>query len=110
MCSTPRASGTMKKVHHLPTSKTYFQSQSQIMRRASEIYDRKQEQRAKQQEKQAQENKHNNKVQETVETASLVKEAIRLVQETKAVEKTYVERFSQFINLIRSKIPPIVTN
>jgi hypothetical protein len=90
MCSTPRASGSIKKIYRIPSSKAYYKSQSQLMRKASEIYDRKQA-------KQAENHQHQNKLKDDSPNAG------------DTAEKNYKEYFRDVINLIISKIPPIVT-
>ena len=47
MCSTPRSSGSVRKVHYLPSSKVYFKSYTKMMREASKIYDQKLAQHSK---------------------------------------------------------------
>ena len=98
MCSTPRSSGSARKVHRLPTSKAHFKSQAQLMRRASEMYDIKQQQRSKQLK------------EKNIKISNKVEKQILDSEEMKSKENSIMDRFNQFIDFMRAKIPPIVTS
>ncbi len=106
MCSTPRASGSMRKVHRLPTSRAHFKSYAQMMRSASEMYDKKQEKQAEQQQ---QDNSHDDSSKETVYIQQSLDKTISVMKNDSTNQNSALESISRFIALIRSKIPPIVT-
>lgn len=99
MCGTVRASGSIKKVHQISTTKADYQSQAQMMRRASEIFDKKEKERAKQQKQKQPQQKVGHKI-----------DVIHQPNDINMVEKSFIERIGQFFNLIRSKAPSIVIN
>lgn len=124
MCSTPRSSGSARKRHSIPSRKAYFKSYSQMMHKASDSYERKQQERARQ---------HKNLAQQAsaIEMPSLpkkrdiaksLKRTERNISETgvlnriNSVEKnaltdknSWKQRLHNWISLFWAIIPPIVT-
>jgi hypothetical protein len=109
MCSSPRASGSMKKIHRLLTSRAHFKSQAQMMRGASEIYDRKQEKQAKAKQQKQYDNHNDNSVKEHISIQESVEIIIPAMENAPTTKKSVLESIRQFISFMREKIPPIVT-
>ncbi|MFK5894201.1 MAG: hypothetical protein QM504_13350 [Pseudomonadota bacterium] len=104
MCSTPRSSGSAKKIHRLPTSKAHFESYSQMMHRASKVYEQRQEERARRREKLAQE-KEKNESSTPIQTPVYIDSSNN--ESDFVIVKTLKERINQFIVFMKTKIPPI---
>jgi len=64
MCSTPRSSDSVRKVHHIAMNKSQIQSNSQMMRRASEVYESRQKEREQRRQRKLQQEKVDNMIQD----------------------------------------------
>jgi dephospho-CoA kinase len=106
MCSIPRSSGSARKVHQLAINKTDFESYSQMMRRASDVYEQRQEEHAIRRGKLAQKSE-NNKLsieQSVIDTDGST-------NKIKPVVKHSLKKYlNQFIFFMKKKIYPIVIN
>jgi len=64
MCSTPRSSGSVRKIHHIAINKSQILSNSRMMRRASEIYESRQKEREQRRQRKLQQEKANNMIED----------------------------------------------
>ncbi len=107
MCSTPRSSGSARKVH-APMTKEHIHSQSQLMRRASEMYDRKQEEKAKRQAENALLKHEISEEPLLIQTNEDIQTPLA-ENNIAADEHFFADRFKRMVDCVKDKMPPIVT-
>lgn len=116
MCSTPRSSGSATKVRVLSTGKAHIKSYSQMMRSASNTYERNQKERAKRRERLALEEKQQKKssklensmgIQEDTKADTSREEVTKNILSTD--KNSLKQRIGHFMSSIWSKLPSIVT-
>ena len=97
MCSTPRNSASVVKVRRLSTSTSRIHSDLQMMRKASDMYERRLEERAKRREKLADE-----KINEDSDS--------NLTKQSNSMPGLFKQGINYILRLIKIKISPVTSN
>ena len=117
MCSTPRRSASIKHVHHLSSSSSHIKSDIQMMRKASDLYDRRQQEREKRRAKHKLEKQllssdisENDQACMTEKNvkSDLCNSGNNFVKSNHLMFDIF-KRISCILQLIRDKISPIIT-
>ncbi|MFK5984897.1 MAG: hypothetical protein QM479_05685 [Pseudomonadota bacterium] len=103
MCSTPRSSARVRKIHRFSSNVSNYKSYSQMMNRASKMYERKLQQRD-QEQLQEQLKQKKELLLEPLKSPVIIDNELLKLSSTALLKK----RLSQIVLFLRAKIPPIV--